>query len=77
MTRQEEIQKLSAAVDAFATEMKARLHQKAVEGQRGWDNPASLDMLRDDLYCAATTNPLGRTVDIANYAMFLWNLKGK
>lgn len=73
-TLQPEMARLSAAVDAFAEEMKARLHQKAREGRRGWDDPA----LRDEMYTAMLANgagiPLatGHEAHIANFAMMLW-----
>lgn len=69
-----EMVRLSAAVDAFASEMKAKLLEKAREGRKGWDNPA----LRNDIYTAMLANgagvPLaaGTEANVANFAMMLW-----
>lgn len=69
-----EMVRLSAAVDAFASEMKTKLLEKAKEGRKGWDNPA----LRNDIYTAMLANgagvPLaaGTEANVANFAMMLW-----
>lgn len=69
-----EMVRLNAAVDAFASVMKAKLLEKAKEGRKGWDNPA----LRNEIYTAMLANgagvPLavGMEASIANFAMMLW-----
>lgn len=69
-----EMVRLSAAVDAFASEMKTKLLEKAKEGRKGWDNPA----LRNDIHTAMLANgagvPLaaGTEANVANFAMMLW-----
>jgi len=92
MTRDEiklEKQKLDSAVDEFAKEMKARLHEKVDEGFRGWD---SLELDEHSvpfnmLYKAESIfNKLSRKqilpnktmFDLSNYAMMIWyNIKSK
>ena len=71
---------LSAMVDAFASEMKAKLHRKLVEPgwkpgtSHLWDQP---DKLSDDDLVNRLKEQVSRAdidpVDVANYAAFLWN----
>lgn len=69
-----EMANLSAAVDAFAVEMKAKLHEKAREGRKGWNDKK----LRNDIYVAMLANGAGvpmaveTEANIANFAMMLW-----
>lgn len=62
-----EVEKLNAAVDAFAVRMKARLEQKAKQGFSGWDK-ASPDLLRSLLLDSVTKES---TLDLGIYAMML------
>lgn len=71
-----EVERLEAAVDAFAEAMKAKLRQKHKEGYTGWDDPNSRPFIQATLRYRATT-PVGEAVNIANCAMFLWNLRNK
>lgn len=69
-----EQEKLSAAVDAFAELMKARLYERAiVNGWRGWDEMGSAE-LGDRLVGNAARGAAGdleSLVDAANLAMMI------
>ena len=74
----EEINRIHAAVDDFASAMKTRLTQKVEEGYCGWDDPDGCPsqplrqgMLQDAVIVHGTHND-DKTVDIANRAMMLW-----
>jgi len=77
-----ELANLDRAVDAFAAAMKAKLHRKAAEGWRGWDDPNCLDAIKGKLVLRAVQVACGREgqeADIANFAMMVWrqgNRKG-
>jgi hypothetical protein len=71
---QEEIDRLNAAVDAFAAEMKARLREQALKGYRGWDDPAQYERILEMLVRRAPAAE-GEEVDTANLAMILWSLR--
>jgi hypothetical protein len=71
---QEEIDRLNAAVDAFAAEMKARLREQALKGYRGWDDPAQYERILEMLVTRVATSE-GEEVDTANLAMILWSLR--
>ena len=62
---------ISVAVDKFAEAMKRKLLLKAREGWTGWNHAAfgrrCREKLRDHI-------PDGDPIDVANFAMFLWNL---
>ena len=68
--------KLSKAVDEFAVEMEARLHQMANQGYRGWAGEYPEKNLRleilDDALGMRHTQTHGNVVDIANRCMMLW-----
>ena len=75
MSESTEISKLDNAVDDFARAMKEKLHRKALEGFRGWDDPAmfadhrlKIMSLVDHLF----TRDEPEEIDIANLAMMLW-----
>jgi len=77
-----EIAQLDQAVDAFATMMRARLHEKALLGWRGWNDsnkgPSSKVIRASLKYDAMPTNKAFdeiESIDIANKAMFLWYRK--
>jgi len=66
---------LCECVDAFAKEMKAKLCMKAIHGYRGWDDEANTEGLRHMIQRRVDgPKPTTKDIDIANYAMFLWNL---
>ena len=71
---QEEINRLYRTVDDFAAEMKARLHEQAIKGYRGWDDPANYQRIMEMMVEHATV-PEGEEVDAANLTMFLWSLR--
>jgi len=71
---QEEINRLYRAVDDFAVEMKARLREQAIEGYRGWDDPANYQRIVEMMIKHAAVSK-GEEVDAANLAMILWNLR--
>jgi hypothetical protein len=71
---QEEIDRLSRAVDDFADEMKARLREQAIKGYRGWDDPAQYQRTVDMMMAHAAAAE-GEEVDAANLAMILWSLR--
>jgi len=59
------------ALREFTKEMKSRMEEKSDEGKSGWDNP---DWCDDDMQSAlleAFTKC--NMIDVANYAMFIWN----
>ena len=61
---QEEINRLDQAVDYFALEMKARLREQAVNGYRGWDDPAKYQRIVDMMVEHAAVDE-GKEVDAA------------
>lgn len=70
-----ELDAINACVDDFATEMKEKLKAKYFNGYHGWDDEEwTPEMIRtaliDHLY-----KPNGDMVDVANFAMFMWNRK--
>jgi hypothetical protein len=71
---QEEINRLYRAVDDFAAEMKARLHEQAIKGYCGWDDPANYQRIIEMMVDHAAVSE-GEEVDAANLAMFLWSLR--
>ncbi|MCI0734340.1 MAG: hypothetical protein L0Y38_11040 [Methylococcaceae bacterium] len=71
---EEEIKRLNRVVEAFATEMKARLREQAIRGCRGWDDPASYQRITETMMKHAAVSP-GQEVDAANLAMILWYLR--
>lgn len=65
------------AVDAFAQAMHAKMAAARAKGKEGWDDPerctdARLRSLLDD----ALFEPVDY-IDVANYAMMLWNREQK
>lgn len=71
---QEEIDRLYEAVDEFAAEMKARLHEQALKGYRGWDDPAQYERIVEMMMQHAAVGE-GEEVDAANLAMILWSMR--
>lgn len=66
-------QSLDACVDAFADAMKRKLKEKFLQGKTGWDDPFwTKDMIIDALkeHIEKGNEDM---VDVANFAMFLWN----
>ena len=72
----DEITRLNLVVDAFATEMKARLREQAIRGCRGWDDPASYHRMSELMMEHRAVGP-GQEVDAANLAMILWYLRSQ
>ena len=71
---QEEINRLDQAVDAFASEMKARLREQAMKGYRGWDEPQNYQRILTMMMQHAAVAE-GEEVDAANLAMILWSMR--
>lgn len=69
-----ELAELSAAVDAFAEEMKARLHEKACEGRTGWKDASKREAMYTSMLAQGAGVPMaiGNEADIANFALMLW-----
>jgi hypothetical protein len=61
-----------ALVDAFAAKMKERFLARIHEGKRGWDDP---NQVSDEAlkFSMASCAELGELVDMANYAVMIWN----
>jgi len=74
-------QRRDKAIDAFAVEMKRTMDIKANEGYAGWDKPYTHNVDRRlakkalDLLQGGTAMTPWTTIDIANFAMMLWNSK--
>lgn len=79
--REAETQRLFATVDAFAEELKERLHQKVQEGYGGWDDPEWLAGCTRRILEEAEALPLEATdavtvrrcIDLAAFTMFRWH----
>lgn len=63
---------LYTAVFRFSQVMKHKLLKKYGEGKRGWDDPTILEFLKKSL---AEHVAKGDMVDVANLAMFIWNIE--
>jgi hypothetical protein len=62
---------LDALVAAFASDIVRKLTRKALEGKSGWDDP---DWTTEQIEQALRDHvDKGDPVDVANFAMFLWN----
>lgn len=71
-----EINRVHAAVDEFASDMKTRLTQKVEAGYTGWDGDYPASALRREIVADAMaawdTATDDKAVDIANRCMMLW-----
>ena len=74
LATQEEINRLDQAVEDFASEMKARLRERAIKGYRGWDDPENYQRIVEMMLNHAAVAE-GEEVDAANLAMILWSLR--
>lgn len=74
----ETLESLEMMVDAFAQEMKEKLRKKWMERQDGWDEPKKLS---DGKLIELLMQQVGRAdmdpIDVANFAAFIWNRRGK
>lgn len=68
----EETIALYTVVSRFNQIQKHKLLRKYAEGKRGWDDPSLLQPLKDSL---AEHVRKGDMVDVANIAMFIWNIE--
>jgi hypothetical protein len=78
--READKQRLAAAIDEFASEMKARAFQKVDEGYHGWDDPRDWGSIGPETRLEVEVAQLRQTgdpdrhdrkcVDAANFAMF-------
>lgn len=60
---------IDSLVDAFAQEMKNKLHKAEEKGRFGWDTDSSEVLMR----LLVEHIEKGDMVDVANFAAFLWN----
>lgn len=73
--------KLVVTLGKFSTEMRKRLLEKHETGYRGWDLNACKDEMENKLLAKANyiyipdSDCIKHCIDIANFAMFLWNLE--
>ena len=74
----DDVKKLCDCVDYFADAMKKKLIEKAHNGWTGWNSPSrewpahcQRRLLNHAIRCGDGT---GQEIDVANFAMFLWNL---
>ena len=58
----------------FVKAMRNRTEQKSLEGFDGWAEPDWRRSMRGRI---DTKIKQGKWVDVANFAMFLWNLDGR
>lgn len=72
-----ETQKIRTTINEFADEMKAKMLKKKASGWEGWDDSKSESRIENGLKLASIRqfNAGDQEIDIANYAMMLWNLK--
>ncbi len=76
-TERDEIRKINKTIDEFATAMKRKMLIKRAEGRSGWDDVRNLQSIRNGLkehIEKQNTVKFGQEVDIANFAMMIWNL---
>lgn len=74
---------LSATVDTFGDDMRARLFQKVDEGYTGWDDPTwqaeCLQRIKREANALNGAMPKEvlskKAADLANFCMFLWTLQ--
>ncbi len=73
----EEIDRINDVVDQFAMAMKERLAEKVREGRTGWSDKSSSDEIYNAMLAHAASTHLAheREIDVANFAMMLWNLR--
>lgn len=72
----DEKSKLDLALGTFCNDLWKKLHKKAESGLRGWDDPWLRTRMLICLQDLAMHSD-GQEIDIAAYAMFLWNLRRK
>jgi hypothetical protein len=65
---------LDALVDAFAAEMKKKLHEKEKMGASGWDDRSNEQFIIDRLLSHVRRLD-NQEIDIANLSAMLWNLR--
>lgn len=73
----DELRRLSDLVDNFAKVMEVKLHTRARQGYRGWDDPKCKHIIIDKLVQNVRRldkGDMSQTVEIANLAAFLWAL---
>ena len=75
-TLKDEIAALDKALDEFTNDCRARLHEMAARGKRGWDDPLWIKHIArdmaDDARDAFLNDNRYHLHDIANRAMMLW-----
>ena len=63
---------LERCVEVFSEDMLYKLKNKFLQGYDGWDDPNTLDFLKESL---KSHMDKGDMVDVANLAMFIWNIE--
>lgn len=69
-----EINLINDAVDRFAGAMKAKMHKKALQGFRGWNDPNHALQFRAMLIEHATKDleTASQMIDTANFCLMVW-----
>ncbi|WP_420213358.1 hypothetical protein ACN8ZM_39755 (plasmid) [Burkholderia aenigmatica] len=69
-----ELDSINAAIDAFAAQMKATMARKVAENRVGWDDPALLPDIIDNLLAHGIQCPNDHrhAVHVGNFAMMVW-----
>ena len=70
---EEDIEKIYKVIDQFAAAMKEKMEEKYWEGYAGWDDIKGVEKVITDRLIEHARRGKGQEVDIANFAMMLWN----
>lgn len=73
----DELIAIDGAIIRFVAAMREKMHNKAFEGFRGWNNPENKILLRNLLqeHLSKDTQTAKQMVDIANFSMMLWYIE--
>ena len=69
----DDIEKINRTIDQFAEVMKEKMKEKYYEGYEGWDDIAGLEDHITHRLIEHAKRGKGQEVDMANFAMMLWN----
>lgn len=69
----DDIEKINRAIDQFAEAMKEKMEEKYYEGYTGWDDITGVEGVIVQKLKDHTRRGNGQWVDVANFAMMLWN----
>ncbi|WP_396334142.1 hypothetical protein [Burkholderia anthina] len=69
-----ELAGINSAIDAFTVAMKGAMSRKVAEGRVGWDDPALLPDIVDNLLAHGIqcANDPRLAVHVGNFAMIVW-----